>query len=102
MVDPATPGIELTQQMTVASDTQYRVEFTDVPVPADGLIGTSTDGWPVWDDVMRDGIILLAGQAVGGARHALDLAVQYSKDRQPVRQAPRCASRPWPTTWPMR
>jgi len=81
VVDPATPGIELTQQMTVASDTQYRVEFTDVAVPADALIGASTDGWPVWDDVMRDGIILLAGQAVGGARHALDLAVQYSKDR---------------------
>jgi len=81
LVDRDTPGIELTQQMTVASDTQYRVDFTDVRVPADALVGTSTDGWPVWDDAMRDGIILLAGQAVGGARHALELTVQYSKDR---------------------
>ena len=31
---------------------------------------------------MHDGIILLAAQAVGGARHALDITVQYAKDRQ--------------------
>ncbi len=31
---------------------------------------------------MHDGIILLAAQAVGGARYALDITVQYAKDRQ--------------------
>ena len=30
---------------------------------------------------MLDGIILLAAQASGGAEHALDITVQYSKDR---------------------
>jgi alkylation response protein AidB-like acyl-CoA dehydrogenase len=30
---------------------------------------------------MHDGIILLAAQAVGGARYALDITVQYAKDR---------------------
>ena len=37
---------------------------------------------PTWDTVMHDGIILLAAQAAGGARYALDITVQYSKDRQ--------------------
>ena len=31
---------------------------------------------------MLDGIILLAAQAVGGARYALDITVQYAKDRE--------------------
>jgi alkylation response protein AidB-like acyl-CoA dehydrogenase len=31
---------------------------------------------------MLDGIILLAAYAMGGARFALDMTVQYSKDRQ--------------------
>jgi alkylation response protein AidB-like acyl-CoA dehydrogenase len=30
---------------------------------------------------MHDGCILLGAQAMGGARHALDITVQYSKDR---------------------
>ena len=30
---------------------------------------------------MHDGCILLGAQAMGGARHALDITVQYAKDR---------------------
>ena len=31
---------------------------------------------------MQEGVILLAAQAVGGARQALDMTVQYAKDRR--------------------
>jgi alkylation response protein AidB-like acyl-CoA dehydrogenase len=78
LVDTGAPGVTLTQQMSVASDTQYRVDFEDVLVGADRLVGT---GWDVWDQVMHDGAILLAAQASGGARQALDLAAQYASDR---------------------
>jgi alkylation response protein AidB-like acyl-CoA dehydrogenase len=78
LVDPASGGIELTQHHTVASDTQYRVEFHDVFVGDDGRVA----GWDVWQDVMLDGAILAAAQAVGGARYALDVTVQYAKDRR--------------------
>jgi alkylation response protein AidB-like acyl-CoA dehydrogenase len=75
-VEANAPGVTLTQQHTVASDTQYRVDFNDV----DGeVIGRR--GWAVFDEVMHDALILLAAQAVGGARHALDITVQYAKDR---------------------
>jgi alkylation response protein AidB-like acyl-CoA dehydrogenase len=77
LVDPSDPGVTLTQQHTIASDTQYRVDF-------DGAAGERLGhaGWQVWDEVMCDGIILLAAQASGGARYALDITVQYAKDRQ--------------------
>jgi alkylation response protein AidB-like acyl-CoA dehydrogenase len=82
LVDPAAPGVELTQQMTIASDTQYQVRFDGVRVPATDRLGPAGSGWATWDAVMHDGIILLAAQAVGGARHALDITVQYAKDRE--------------------
>ena len=81
LVDPAAPGVELTQQFTIASDTQYRVDFKDVDVGPEAVVGEAGDAWAVWDEVMHDGIILLAAQAVGGARYALDITVQYAKDR---------------------
>jgi alkylation response protein AidB-like acyl-CoA dehydrogenase len=81
LVDPHDPGVTLVQQFTVASDTQYRVDFANVRVGPEARIGTG-DAWPAWDEVMHDGIILLAAQAAGGARYALDITAQYAKDRQ--------------------
>jgi alkylation response protein AidB-like acyl-CoA dehydrogenase len=81
LVDPHSPGIELTQQMTLASDTQYRVELHDVRVPASCWLGKPRSGWATWNAVMHDGIILAAAQAIGGAERALEMTVQYSKDR---------------------
>ena len=78
LVDPASAGVTLTQQMTIASDTQYRVDLEGVAIDSDNVIGA---GWGTWDRVMHEGIILLAAQAVGGARHALEITTQYAKDR---------------------
>src|SRR5205807_3266071 len=61
---------------TIASDTQYCVDFDNAPAEL-----VADDGWPLWDETMHDGIILLAAQAIGGARYALDVTVQYAKDR---------------------
>jgi alkylation response protein AidB-like acyl-CoA dehydrogenase len=81
LVDPNAAGVTVTQQQTVASDTQHRVDLDGVRVEAADVVGTPGDGWTPWDRVMHDGIILLAAQAVGGARYALDITVQYAKDR---------------------
>jgi alkylation response protein AidB-like acyl-CoA dehydrogenase len=81
LVDPKHPGITLTQQLTISSDTQYQVDFDNVRLDADALVGESGGAWPVWDDTMHDGIILLAAQAVGGAQYSHAIATQYAKDR---------------------
>jgi alkylation response protein AidB-like acyl-CoA dehydrogenase len=82
LVDPAAPGVTLTQQMTIASDSQYRVDLDGVRVSAEDRIGAAGTGWSTWDAVMHEGIILAAAQAVGGAEYAMDITVQYAKDRQ--------------------
>jgi len=77
VVDPNADGVTLEQQLTVASDTQYTVQLADAPVET--VLGGA---WSAWNDTMLDGAILLAAQAVGGARAALDLAVNYAKTRE--------------------
>jgi alkylation response protein AidB-like acyl-CoA dehydrogenase len=81
LVDPTLNGVTLTQQNTISSDTQYRVDLDAVAVERDALVGTPGYAWPVWDETMHDGIILLAAQAVGGAQYAHAIATQYAKDR---------------------
>jgi alkylation response protein AidB-like acyl-CoA dehydrogenase len=82
LVDPAAPGVSMAQQFTIGSDTQYHVGFTDVVVSEADRIGGAGTGWATWDEIMSDAVILLAAQAVGGARYALDITVQYAKDRE--------------------
>ena len=82
LVDPAAPGVTLTQQMSISSDTQYRVDFDGVAVTEADRIGGAGTGWATWESVMVDGMILAAAQANGGCDHALEITVQYSKDRE--------------------
>jgi alkylation response protein AidB-like acyl-CoA dehydrogenase len=81
LVDTTAPGVTLTQQLSISSDTQYRVDFEQVRIPAEQRIGPAGSGWSTWDSVMHDGIILAGAQAVGGAQYAMDITVQYAKDR---------------------
>jgi alkylation response protein AidB-like acyl-CoA dehydrogenase len=78
VVDPAAAGVRLTQQLTVASDTQYRIDFEDVRVAEDSVI---RGGWAVWDAVMHDAIVVAAAQASGAARRTLEFTVDYALTR---------------------
>jgi alkylation response protein AidB-like acyl-CoA dehydrogenase len=77
LVDSSASGITLDQQQTIASDTQYQVTFDGTPAER---VGTAE--WSTWHDTMLDGIILQAALAAGGAAYALEITVQYAKDRE--------------------
>jgi alkylation response protein AidB-like acyl-CoA dehydrogenase len=82
LVDPASPGVVATQQHSLASDTQYRIELSDVRVPLSARIGEAHSGWATWNRVMHEGVVLLAAQAMGGAERALEITVDYAKERK--------------------
>jgi alkylation response protein AidB-like acyl-CoA dehydrogenase len=82
LVDPTADGVALTQQHSIGSDAQFQVEMRDVRVDEADRIGDGASGWRTWDAVMHDGCILTGAQAMGGARYALDITVQYAKDRR--------------------
>jgi alkylation response protein AidB-like acyl-CoA dehydrogenase len=82
LVSTDAPGVSLTQKLSIASDAQYDLSFDGVVVREEDRIGAATSGWGTWQSVMTDGCILMAAQAMGGVRAALDMTVQYAKDRK--------------------
>jgi alkylation response protein AidB-like acyl-CoA dehydrogenase len=76
LVDPGAPGVTLTQQFSIASDTQYRVDLAGVRAERVG------SGWGAWDAVRDDALILLGAWAAGAAGYAQEITVQYAKDRE--------------------
>ncbi|MFM7064300.1 MAG: acyl-CoA dehydrogenase family protein, partial [Actinomycetes bacterium] len=50
-------------------------------VPEADRLGAAGTGWNTWTRVMFEANILLAAQAVGGCTQALDMTVEYSKER---------------------
>jgi alkylation response protein AidB-like acyl-CoA dehydrogenase len=82
LVDPNSAGVTLTQQRSIAADTQYKVEMAGVRVADSDRLGAAASGWRAFDDTMLEGVVLLAAQAMGGAERALEITVQYAKDRK--------------------
>ena len=81
LVDPTAPGVSIRQQFSLASDTQYEVTLADVAVSDEDRIGPPGSGWATWQQVLEPGLVLLAAQAVGGAR-------VRARDHHPVREGP--------------
>ena len=81
LVDPTASGVTLRQQFSIASDTQYEVTLADVAVREADRIGAAGSGWATWQEVLEPALVLLAAQAVGGARYAHEITTQYAKDR---------------------
>ena len=82
LVDPGAEGVTVTQQLSMASDAQFRVDFDGVRVGAADRLGAAGSGWATWESALLDGIVLLAAQAVGGADRALEITVEYAKERK--------------------
>ena len=94
LLDPAADGVTLTQQHSIGSDAQYRLDLTDVRVSAADRIGEPGSGWRTWDAVMHDGCILLGAQAMGGChhrrrRHHAGPRGSLGPGRRPARRTPR-------------
>ncbi|MFZ0664743.1 MAG: acyl-CoA dehydrogenase family protein [Acidimicrobiales bacterium] len=79
LVSPDASGVRLEQKYSIGSDTQYDVTFESA---AAERVGPEHSGWATWEAVMTDACILLGAQAMGGAHAALDMTVQYAKDRR--------------------
>jgi acyl-CoA dehydrogenase len=60
----------------------YEVWFEDLEVPAENLIGTEDDGFKQVMDGLNEERVVIAAEAVGLARVAIDRAVQYANERE--------------------
>lgn len=84
VVDPKSPGIEIGKKedkMGHRSSDTRGVRFNNVKVPKENMLGKPGDGWSIAMSTLDHSRPLVASSALGGAQRALDLSVQYSKER---------------------
>lgn len=82
LVPAGADGLAMEQCLSIASDTQYVVDFDEVELPAESRLGAAGAGWGIWEKAMAPGAVLAAAQAVGGAEHALEIAAEYARNRR--------------------
>ncbi|MFI1463761.1 acyl-CoA dehydrogenase family protein [Nocardia carnea] len=82
--DAAAPpaGVEVHRYRTIDDRVAADLTFTDFRLPADALLGTEGQAWPVIDATIDDAIAAVASEAVGLMRKVLDDTVEYTKQRQ--------------------
>ncbi|MBM7060323.1 acyl-CoA/acyl-ACP dehydrogenase [Pseudomonas sp. UL073] len=83
VVDASSAGIQRTPQATLDQTRKLaELQFSQVYVGADCLLGVAGQGAPLLDQVLRLACVALAAEQVGGAQQALDLTLAYCAERQ--------------------
>ncbi|MBE0431724.1 MAG: acyl-CoA/acyl-ACP dehydrogenase [Dehalococcoidia bacterium] len=81
LVDAGNPGVQCTLLDTLARDKQCEVIFDNVAVSEKNTIGKLGEGWPVVQDILQKAAVAKCAEMVGGAQAALEMAVDYAKER---------------------
>ncbi len=82
VVDAKAPGVTVTQLKTVdMTRRQCHVAFQDVAVPAAQVLGQAGAGWPIVQRTLDQAMAGLCAEMVGTGQQALDMAVDYAKER---------------------
>jgi len=81
LVDPKASGVSLTPMPNISGIPLSAVEFTQVAVSSDAMIGQPGRGWPALSDAIAKGAVLQAATVVGAAGAVLEITNQYAKDR---------------------
>lgn len=75
-------GISVRAQANLATEPYFSVTCSEVEVAEEYLIAGGGDIAPAWRSAMYRGLIVLAAQAVGAARHIHEISTAYAKERE--------------------
>ena len=92
---PSRREIEITQLKTVdMTRRQCHVAFRDVAVAGSQVLGEVGQGWSILQRVLDQAVAGLCTEMVGTGQQALDMAVEYAKERvqfgKPIGQLSSC------------
>ena len=82
LVDAKTAGVTVTRTVMVDSRNAANINFANVSLSADSVIGEVDKGWDVLEPVMDRGRICMAAEMLGGAKECLDRTIEYLKERE--------------------
>ncbi|MEE9491095.1 MAG: acyl-CoA dehydrogenase family protein [Dehalococcoidia bacterium] len=81
LVDAKSPGIKVEGIPTMADDKLCEVVFENVSVPRNNMLGELDNGWPIVARTLEQATMAKCAEMVGGAEAALDMTLNYVKER---------------------
>jgi alkylation response protein AidB-like acyl-CoA dehydrogenase len=85
LVPTDTPGYvvaRLEEKLGQHSSDTAQINFENCRIPAENLIGAEGEGYKIALGALEGGRIGIASQSIGMARSALEVAIQYAKERE--------------------
>ena len=81
LIDAKSPGIRLTPLKTLAKEKLFEVVFNKVRVPSEHVVGDAGQGERILKDTLDWAAVAKAAEMIGGAQAAMEMALQYAKER---------------------
>jgi len=81
LLDPKTPGLRFNALQTTAADRQFELVLDGVNLGNEALLGADGRSWPVLRQVLLKAAVAKCAELIGGARRAMEITVDYSKER---------------------
>jgi alkylation response protein AidB-like acyl-CoA dehydrogenase len=81
LVDAKSSAVRCTLLRTLARDKQCEVVFDNVTVSENSIVGELDKGWPIVKGILQRATVAKCAEMAGGAQAALDMAVNYAKER---------------------
>jgi acyl-CoA dehydrogenase len=82
LVGADTPGVVRRRTFLMDSRNAARIDFDNVRVGRDALIGAEGEGYPVLEQVLDRGRAALAAEMLGGIRETFERTIDYLKQRE--------------------
>lgn len=82
LVDREATGVSCRRTIMADSRNAANLDFDDVRVTADAIIGEAGNGWPLLEAVLDRGRIAIAAEMMGCALEAFERTVAYLKERE--------------------
>ena len=81
LVKAKTMGVNVTPLKTISKDKQYEINFSNVCLKPESIIGPVDGAWPTINAIINMGGLARAAETVGVMRAVLDMTVAYAKER---------------------
>ena len=81
IVNAKSTGISITPLETVSGDKQAKIEFNGVTVPTETILGDVDTAWQILEKVSQRAAVARCAEMVGLAKKALDISLEYAKER---------------------
>ena len=83
VVDATSPGLICSSlgDDTIARDKIFRIDFVDVQIARNHILGELHLGWPFVEKLINCGAVAECARMLGGAKRVLEMSTAYAKER---------------------